>query len=62
MTQPNLLFTSASFERIKLWVLYKPPMKATGGISDIFVHFSCRLQPYYPRFFGWGHVFGLEII
>ena len=38
--------SSASFEHITMWTLCRTPMKATGGISDDFVYFSCRLQTY----------------
>jgi len=34
--------------------LYRPPMKVTGGMSDAFVYFSCRIEVYYPRFSGEG--------
>jgi len=55
MSQPDLLFlscTSTCFDHITLWVLYKPLMKVTGGISDVFVYVSCRLEAHYPRFLG----------
>jgi len=42
--------TFISFEHITLWVLYRPSIKAIGEISDVFEYFSCRLEPYHPRF------------
>jgi len=44
--------TSTSFEHITLWVFYRPPIKSTGGISDVFVYFSCRSELYYPPVLG----------
>jgi len=60
MSQPDLLFacTSTSFQHIKLRVLHRPPIKATGGISDVFVWFATVLS----AFFGEGHVFGFQVI
>ena len=52
----NLIYffacTSTSSEYIALWVLYWPPIKPTGGISDVFLYLSCRLEPYCLRFLG----------
>ena len=44
---PFFACTSTSLEHITLRVFYRPPRKSTGGISDVFVYFSCRSELYY---------------
>jgi len=45
-----------------LWVFYRPAIKVTGGISDVFVYFFVQFETVLPAFFGAGDVFGFEII
>jgi len=54
MSQPTLLLCMY-FHQLRTHHaigVYRPPLKETGGISDVFVNFSCRLEPYYSHFFG----------